>query len=97
MSALLKRLDQIVRMLNIHGARTIVIEVPTMLVPIEGSIENDGVVAPEIRAMADELLNEAGVTDNDMVIEIASFYQQAKTNGHSEPEPARSTKLISIT
>jgi hypothetical protein len=54
-------------------------------------------VPPEVRAAADELLHAIDVGDEDMVIEVARFYEALKTNGDSEPQPPPTPELISVT
>jgi hypothetical protein len=95
--SLIKRLDELLRRLRVGGSRTIVLKVPTMLTPIEGSVENSSTVTPETEAAVDEILEEIGATDDDFIIQVARFYLETKTNGGSEPEPKPLPELISVT
>lgn len=73
MSNFLKRLEQIGNTIRYRNAKTIVIAVPTQLLPIEGSVEMDATVTEETRAAVDEILQALGVGEQDTVIEIARY------------------------
>lgn len=77
--------------------RTLIIKVPLLLTPIEGSVECSSTILPEVRAVVDDMLRVVGVTDQDTVVEIATFYQASKTNGESEPVPIPAPELLSVT
>jgi hypothetical protein len=96
-SGIEKRINELEHQVGSSRVRTIVIEVPTMLVPIKGTIENDGIVTPEIRAAADALLRAVDVSDADFIVEIAHFYTEPKTNGETEPTPVPLPQIISVT
>jgi hypothetical protein len=96
-SGIEKRIEALEQQVGSRRTRTITIKIPTLLTPIEGSVECASTVTPETRAATDEMLHAIGVTDQDTLIEIAHFYQEAKTNGHSEPVPIPSLELISVT
>ena len=68
-----KRLEQLGRTLGKQSERTIVITVPTKLVRIAGSVESDAIVTEETRAAVNAILEEIGVTDADLVIEVAKY------------------------
>ena len=70
-----KRLEQLGRVVSHRRSRTIVLKLPTLLTPIENSVEMDPTVLPEVRAAVDALLQAIDVSDEDTVIEIARFYQ----------------------
>ena len=86
-NGILRRLQQLGRVIGHRARHTIVIKVPTLLTPIAGSVECASTVAPETRAEADELLEVVGVDEEDFIIEVAHFYEAAATNGHTEPVP----------
>jgi hypothetical protein len=69
----LKRLEQIGNTIRHRDAKTIVIAVPTQLIPIEGSVEHDAVVTEETRAQVDKILEGIGAGDQDTVIELARY------------------------
>jgi hypothetical protein len=92
-----KRIEALEQQVGSRRARWIVIKIPTLLTPIEGSVENDALVTPETEAAVDEILRGVGVTDQDTVIGLSHFYQQTKTNGESEPKPTPLPELISVT
>ena len=68
-----KRLEQLGRVVGYRASRTIVLKLPTLLTPIEGSVEMASIVLPEVRAAADEMLEAIDVSDEDTVIEVARF------------------------
>jgi hypothetical protein len=74
-----------------------VIRVPTLLAPVEGSIENTSTVTPETRTEADALLRAVDVSDEDLVVEVRHFYSDPKPNGHTEPVPIPVAELLSVT
>ena len=84
-----KRLEQLGRVVGYRASRTIVLKLPTLLTPIEGSVEMASTILPEVRAAADELLHAVDVSGEDMVIEVARFYQA------QEPTPL--PELVSVT
>ena len=69
----LKRLEQVGRTLSFRNEKTVVVTVPTKLIPIEGSVECDAVVTEETRTAVDEILQAIGVGDQDLVIEFAKY------------------------
>jgi hypothetical protein len=96
-NGLLKRLDELMRQLRIRGERTIVVKVPTVLSSVEGSVEFEATVTPEVEEQVGELLKSIGADNNDTEIRIASFYPEVKTNGHTEPVEVAQVELVSIT
>jgi hypothetical protein len=96
-NGILRRLQQLGRVIGHRRARLIVIKVPTLLTPVDGSVESTSTVTPETRAAADELLQVVDVSDEDLVIEVASYHEAPRTNGHSEPAPIPMPELISVT
>jgi hypothetical protein len=94
-SAIEKRIASLEHQVGSGRERTIVIKIPILLTPVEGSVECAPNVTPEIRAAVDEMLHAVGYTDVDTVIEIIRFYQASKTNGNTEPTPVPSPELIS--
>jgi hypothetical protein len=91
-----KRIEALEQKVGSRRARTIVIKVPTLLSPIEGSVESRATITPETEAAVDEMLRVIGVGEEDTLIELARYYE-VKTNGGSEPEPTPVTELISVT
>ena len=83
-----KRLEQLGRVVGHRASRTIVLKLPTLLTPVEGSVEMTSTVPPEVRAAADGLLHAIDVSGEDMVIEVARFYQA------QEPTPL--PELVSV-
>lgn len=96
MSAPLKRLEDIERAVRFRRARTIVLRLPTLLTPAEGSVEMDATVEPEVRAKADEMLEALRVNAGDTVVEIAAFYAAPKSSSGTEPEPAPEVEILSV-
>jgi hypothetical protein len=96
-SGIEKRIEALEQQVGSRRTRTITIKIPTLLTPIEGSVECASTVTPDTEAAVAELLRVVGFADEDTLIEIAHFYQEAKTNGHSEPVPIPSLELISVT
>ena len=72
-TAYLKRLEAISARIRHGSAKTVVISVPTQLIPIECSVQMDAVVTPESRAAADEILQALDVNEHDLVIEVGRF------------------------
>jgi hypothetical protein len=68
-----KRLEQVGRTFGSRNAKTIVIAVPTQLIPIEGSVDSDAIVTEETRAAVDEILRVIGANEQDTLIEIARY------------------------
>ena len=91
-----KRLEQLGRVVGYRASRTIVLKLPTLLTPIEGSVEMASTILPEVRAAADELLHAVDVSGEDMVIEVARFYEAQEPNGKDEPVPPPTPELISV-
>jgi hypothetical protein len=72
-TAYLKRLELISRSIRHGSAKTVVVSVPTQLIPIENNVEMDVLVTPESRAAADEILQALDVSEHDLVIEVGRF------------------------
>lgn len=96
-NGIIRRLQQLGRVIGHRRARMIVIKVPTLLTPVEGDVESLSTVTPETRALSDELLQAVGVGDEDLVIEVSCFYSDPKPNGHTEPVPIPVPELLSVT
>jgi hypothetical protein len=92
-----RRLSALEKEVGSRAERTIVVKVPTLLTPIEGSVETTSTITPETERALDEMLHAIGVTDADTVIEIAHFYPASTTNGHTEPSPIPTLRLVSVT
>jgi hypothetical protein len=88
-----KRIEELERRIGSRQSRLIVITIPTLLTPVEGSIESASTVTPETRAAADGLLRAVGACDADLIVEVAHFYRASVTNGGSEPEPIPAPEL----
>ncbi len=67
-SAVEKRVLALEQYVGTRRARTDVIKVPTQIVPVEGSVESDTIVPPEIHKM----LAAIGVTGEDTVRSLTS-------------------------
>lgn len=96
-NGIIRRLQQLGRVIGHRRARMVVIKVPTLLTPVEGSPENVSTVTPETRAAADDLLQAVGVCDEDLVIEVAHYYETSRTNGLEQPAPIPAPELINVT
>jgi hypothetical protein len=77
--SVLKRLESVERAIGFHHPRTIVMSVPMLLVSKgDNSGENDAGITAEVQKDIDEILRDIGATDEDLIVQVASFMSNRK-------------------